>query len=149
MLTTAGLPVPPGFVIGAPAYAAFCELIGQARNLGLGTSICGQAPSVHPEYAELLVRAGIDCVSVNTDVVDPTRRLIAAAEQRVLLDAARDRSTRARQRSRLTRDDDALSSATDGVGPACRLRLGLAEAVRSELLDARTRGAVRERAARG
>ena len=24
-LTRAGLPVPPGFVIGAPAYMAFCE----------------------------------------------------------------------------------------------------------------------------
>ncbi|MGA9856831.1 MAG: PEP/pyruvate-binding domain-containing protein, partial [Solirubrobacteraceae bacterium] len=24
-LTQAGVPVPPGFVVGAPAYAAFCE----------------------------------------------------------------------------------------------------------------------------
>lgn len=38
-----------------------------ARELGLQTSICGQAPSVHPEYAELLVRAGIDAISVNID----------------------------------------------------------------------------------
>jgi hypothetical protein len=30
-------------------------------------------------------------VSVNLDVVDRTRALLAAAEQRVLLDAARDR----------------------------------------------------------
>ena len=65
------------------------QLIPKARELGLQTSICGQAPSVHPEYAELLVRAGIDAISVNMDVVDRTRRLIAAAEQRVLLDAAR------------------------------------------------------------
>jgi pyruvate,water dikinase len=65
------------------------QLIPKARRLGLQTSICGQAPSVHPEYAELLVRAGIDAISVNMDVVDRTRRLIAAAEQRVLLDAAR------------------------------------------------------------
>ena len=27
-LTAAGLPVPPGFVIGAPAYAAFCDASG-------------------------------------------------------------------------------------------------------------------------
>lgn len=74
-----------------PAVVAYLrELIARARELGLRTSICGQAPSVHPEYAELLVRAGIDCVSVNMDVVDRTRALIAAAEQRVLLDAARD-----------------------------------------------------------
>ena len=65
------------------------QLIPKARRLGLRTSICGQAPSVHPEYAELLVRAGIDAISVNMDVVDRTRALIASAEARVLLDAAR------------------------------------------------------------
>ena len=64
-------------------------LIPRAHELGLQTSICGQAPSVHPEYAELLVRLGIQNVSVSVDAVDSTRRLIAAAEQRVLLDAAR------------------------------------------------------------
>ncbi len=73
-----------------PAVVAYLEqLIPAARRLGLKTSICGQAPSVHPEYADLLVRAGIDAISVNIDVVDRTRRLIAAAERRVLLDAAR------------------------------------------------------------
>ena len=30
-LTAAGLPVPPGFVVGAPAYAAFCDGGGPAR----------------------------------------------------------------------------------------------------------------------
>ena len=43
----------------------------------------------YPEYADLLVRAGIDAISVNIDAVDRTRRLIAAAEQRLLLEAAR------------------------------------------------------------
>ena len=65
------------------------DLIPAAKELGLQTSICGQAPSVHPEYADLLVRAGIDAVSVTPDAVDRTRRLIAAAEQRLLLEAAR------------------------------------------------------------
>ena len=64
-------------------------LLERARELGLQTSICGQAPSVHPEYAELLVRAGIDAISVNIDAVDRARRLIAAAEQRLLLEGAR------------------------------------------------------------
>ncbi len=74
-----------------PAVTAYLrELIPSARRLGLRTSICGQAPSVHPEYAELLVRAGIDAISVSVDVVDRTRRLVAAAEQRVLLASARD-----------------------------------------------------------
>ncbi|MGC2372335.1 MAG: phosphoenolpyruvate synthase [Solirubrobacteraceae bacterium] len=73
-----------------PAVTAYLrELIPRARELGLRTSICGQAPSVHPEYAELLVRAGIDAISVSVDVIERTRTLVAAAEQRVLLDAAR------------------------------------------------------------
>jgi pyruvate, water dikinase len=73
-----------------PAVKAYLsELIPRARELGLRTSICGQAPSVHPEYAELLVRAGIDAISVSVDVLDRTRALVASAEQRVLLDAAR------------------------------------------------------------
>ncbi|MGO9319496.1 MAG: phosphoenolpyruvate synthase [Solirubrobacteraceae bacterium] len=74
-----------------PAVTAYLrELIPRAHKLGLRTSICGQAPSVHPEYAELLVRAGIDAISVSVDVVDRTRKLVAAAEQRVLLDGARE-----------------------------------------------------------
>jgi phosphoenolpyruvate synthase/pyruvate phosphate dikinase len=72
------------------AAASSTSRAARSRSFGLKTSICGQAPSVHPEYAELLVRAGIDAISVNVDVVDRTRRLIAAAEQRVLLDAARE-----------------------------------------------------------
>jgi pyruvate,water dikinase len=73
-----------------PAVVDYLEqLIPKARSLGLRTSICGQAPSVYPEYAELLVRAGIDAISVNLDAVTRTRRLIDAAERRVLLDAAR------------------------------------------------------------
>ena len=46
----------------------------------------------------LLVRAGIDAISVNMDVVERTRGLIASAEARVLLDAARS----------LQRDDGSL-----------------------------------------
>jgi pyruvate,water dikinase len=65
------------------------QLLTRARELGLQTSICGQAPSVYPEYAEILVRAGIDAISVNIDAVDRARRLVAAAEQRLLLDRAR------------------------------------------------------------
>jgi pyruvate,water dikinase len=73
-----------------PAVVAYLrELIPRARQLGLRTSICGQAPSVHPEYAELLVRAGIDAISVSVDVLERTRALVGAAEQRILLDAAR------------------------------------------------------------
>ena len=75
-----------------PAVVAYLrELIPRATSLGLRTSICGQAPSVYPEYAELLVRAGIDAISVNLDVVERTRRLVDAAERKLLLEAARAR----------------------------------------------------------
>ncbi|MGZ5325879.1 MAG: phosphoenolpyruvate synthase [Solirubrobacterales bacterium] len=67
-------------------------LIPKAKELGLATSICGQAPSVHREYAQLLVDAGIDAISVNMDAVDKARLLIAAAERRLLLNAARGAS---------------------------------------------------------
>ena len=73
-----------------PAVVAYLSrLIPEARKARAQTSICGQAPSVHPEYAEILVRAGIDAVSVNIDAVDRARRLIAAAERRLLTEAAR------------------------------------------------------------
>ncbi len=65
------------------------QLLGRAQELGLQTSICGQAPSVYPEYAELLVGGGIDAISVNIDAVEKARHLIAAAEQRLLLSKAR------------------------------------------------------------
>ena len=51
-------------------------------------SICGQAPSVYPEFAAFLVRQGIDSISVNPDVVVRTRHLVAAVERRILLEKA-------------------------------------------------------------
>jgi pyruvate,water dikinase len=69
--------------------ATIRTIIEECKRLHITSSICGQAPSVYPEYAEQLVRWGIDSVSVNPDVVDRTRRNVAAAEQRILLDAAR------------------------------------------------------------
>jgi pyruvate,water dikinase len=64
-------------------------IIERCHRLGLHVSICGQAPSVYPEYADMLVRFGIDSISVNPDAVERTRYNIAAAEQRLLLEAAR------------------------------------------------------------
>jgi len=61
-------------------------IIRECRRLGLHSSICGQAPSVYPEYAEMLIRFGIDSISVNPDVIEQTRYNIAAAEQRILLE---------------------------------------------------------------
>jgi uncharacterized protein (DUF302 family) len=59
--------------------AAIRDIIRASHGAGISTSICGQAPSVHPEDAEALVRWGIDSISVSPDAMDVTRRNIAAA----------------------------------------------------------------------
>jgi len=71
--------------------AAIQSIIRESRRLGLTCSICGQAPSVHAEYAERLVEWGIDSISVNVDAIDRTRRNIAAAEQAIILRGHRGR----------------------------------------------------------
>jgi pyruvate,water dikinase len=73
---------------------AIRAIITECRRLGVTCSICGQAPSVHPEYAELLVRMGIDSISVNPDAIEATRRNVAAAERRLMLEAARSTGSR-------------------------------------------------------
>jgi pyruvate,water dikinase len=58
--------------------------VAHANNTTVG--ICGQAPSVYPEFTEFLVREGIDTISLNHDTVVRTKQIIASAEQRVLLE---------------------------------------------------------------
>jgi len=64
-------------------------LIEAAHRKGCTVGICGQAPSVYPEFTEFLVKAGIDTISLNPDTVLSTMNIIASAEQRILLEAAR------------------------------------------------------------
>lgn len=64
-------------------------LIDAAHRKGRTVGICGQAPSVYPEFTEFLVKAGIDSISLNPDTVVSTLLTIASAEQRILLEAAR------------------------------------------------------------
>lgn len=62
-------------------------IIQGCRRLGMTSSICGQAPSVYPELTEKLVEWGVTSISVNPDVVVRTRRIIASAEERLLMEA--------------------------------------------------------------
>jgi len=65
---------------------AIAHLIEVAHAHGRTVSICGQAPSVYPEFTEFLVRHGIDSISVNPDVVIRTRRLVASIERKIMLE---------------------------------------------------------------
>jgi pyruvate,water dikinase len=70
---------------------AIQSLIETAHQYGKTVSICGQAPSVYPEFAKFLVECGIDSMSVNPDVIVQTRRLVAQVERRILLERLTNR----------------------------------------------------------
>lgn len=70
---------------------AIYHLIKTAHKDGKIVSICGQAPSVYPDFTEFLVESGIDCISVNPDMVKKTKLNVAQLEQRIILNAATGR----------------------------------------------------------
>jgi pyruvate,water dikinase len=57
------------------------RLIVDAHAVGCKVGICGQAPSDHPEFAEFLVQAGIDSISLNPDSVGPVLTRLASLER--------------------------------------------------------------------
>ncbi len=62
------------------------HLIKAAHENGCTVSICGEGPSNLPDFAEFLVRVGIDSISVNNDAVVATRKHVASIEQKIILE---------------------------------------------------------------
>ena len=57
------------------------KLVNKAHRHDRHVGICGDAPSTHDEYAELLVDAGIDAISVSPDVALETIMKVADIEE--------------------------------------------------------------------
>ncbi len=67
------------------------SVIQAARKANRKIGICGQAPSDYPEFAEFLVREGIDSISLNPDVVVKTTARILEFEKSAVGRVAPDR----------------------------------------------------------
>ncbi|WP_430504457.1 phosphoenolpyruvate synthase [Haloparvum sp. PAK95] len=64
------------------------ETIETCRELGVDTSICGQAGS-KPEMVDFLVEEGVSSISANIDAVRDVQHEVKRKEQRILLDSVR------------------------------------------------------------
>ncbi len=62
------------------------KVIGACQVYNITSSVCGQAPSIYPEFTEFLVESGVTSVSVNPDVIVSTRKLIASIEKKLILE---------------------------------------------------------------
>jgi pyruvate,water dikinase len=58
------------------------------KKYGVTTSICGQAPSVYPDYLEFMIRCGATSISVNPDTVVSSRKSVAVLEQKIQMENA-------------------------------------------------------------
>lgn len=84
--------------------------VEECAKHGVTCSICGQAPSVYPEVAQKMVEYGATSISVSPDVIDSTRRLIAAVEEKIVLNEVVKMKDEIRDlEARLGKDDHDLS----------------------------------------
>lgn len=67
---------------------AIAYTIAICKKHGVTTSICGQAPSVYPDYLEFMIRCGCTSISVNPDTVVASRRSVAMLEQKIQMEKA-------------------------------------------------------------
>jgi len=58
------------------------SIITTAKKHNITSSICGQAPSLYPDFSQKLVQWGITSVSVSPDMIETTRQIIYQAEHR-------------------------------------------------------------------
>ena len=65
------------------------HVINVCKKYNVETSICGQAGS-DPEMARILVKLGIDSISVNPDAIFLVRETVAREERRLLLESLRN-----------------------------------------------------------
>ena len=63
------------------------DLIQRAHASGTKVGICGQAPSGYPEFAEFLVREGIDSISLNPDSFVAGLRRVGETEAKLALES--------------------------------------------------------------
>jgi pyruvate,water dikinase len=57
------------------------SVIERAHRVGAKVGLCGQAPSNYPDFAAVLVDAGIDTISVTPDSFLAVKKIVAAAEK--------------------------------------------------------------------
>jgi len=67
---------------------AIAYTMAVCRKHGVTTSICGQAPSVYPDYLEFMIRCGCTSISVLPDTVVSARRSVSMLEQKIQLEKA-------------------------------------------------------------